>query len=160
MMRLLIVALPLTAVWLTITGSVTPLNIGFGLVLSLAVAGLLREQIGRAAAQLRVRPLALLSLIALFFVELAKSAWRVTTIVLSPGLDIKPGILAFPLTLEREAQISLLANLITLTPGTLSVDVSDDRKYLYVHALDCRDPDGIRHDIANGFERKIKEAFR
>ncbi|MBB4007256.1 Na+/H+ antiporter subunit E [Allorhizobium taibaishanense] len=159
-MRMLIVALPLTAVWLAITGSVTPLNIGFGLVLSLAVAGLLREQIGRAAEQLRVRPLALLSLIALFFVELAKSAWRVTVIVLSPGLDIKPGILAFPLTLEREAQITLLANLITLTPGTLSVDVSDDRKYLYVHALDCRDPDAIRRDIADGFERKIKEAFR
>ncbi|NKF32215.1 Na+/H+ antiporter subunit E, partial [Pseudomonas sp. BGM005] len=50
--------------------------------------------------------------------------------------------------------------LITLTPGTLSVDVSTDRRTLYVHALDCSDPETARRGIANGFERKIMEAFR
>jgi multicomponent Na+:H+ antiporter subunit E len=54
----------------------------------------------------------------------------------------------------------LLANMITLTPGTLSVDVSEDRKTLYVHAVDCSDPEGTVRSIADGFERKIMEAFR
>ncbi|MET0172908.1 MAG: Na+/H+ antiporter subunit E, partial [Agrobacterium vaccinii] len=52
------------------------------------------------------------------------------------------------------------ANLITLTPGTLSVDVSPDRATLYVHALDCSDVEATKRSIAEGFERKIMEAFR
>jgi len=75
-------------------------------------------------------------------------------------MDIKPGIFAFPLTVDRDFEITLLANLITLTPGTLSVDVSDDRRTLYVHALDCSNPQAARKAIAEGFERKIMEAFR
>jgi multicomponent Na+:H+ antiporter subunit E len=75
-------------------------------------------------------------------------------------MDLKPGIFAYPLKVDRDFEITLLANLITLTPGTLSVDVSDDRRTLYVHALDCSDPDQTRQDIADGFERKILEAFR
>ena len=80
--------------------------------------------------------------------------------VMSPRMEVKPGIFAYPLRVNRDFEITLLANLITLTPGTLSVDVSDDRRILYVHAIDCSDPDRLRQDIAAGFERKIMEAFR
>ena len=75
-------------------------------------------------------------------------------------MDVKPGIFAFPLTVDRDFEITLLANLITLTPGTLSVDVSEDRKTLYVHALDCSDPEAVKRSITEGFERRIMEAFR
>ena len=81
-------------------------------------------------------------------------------LVLKPDMNLKPGIFAYPLKVDRDFEITLLANLITLTPGTLSVDVSDDRRFLYVHALDCSDPEKTREDIADGFERKIMEAFR
>ncbi|MEP3300463.1 MAG: Na+/H+ antiporter subunit E, partial [Roseibium sp.] len=57
-------------------------------------------------------------------------------------------------------EITMLANLITLTPGTLSVDVSEDRKTLYVHCIDVPDPQATIDDIKNGFERKILEVFR
>ena len=67
---------------------------------------------------------------------------------------------AYRLKVDRNFEITLLANLITLTPGTLSVDVSEDRRTLYVHALDCSDPDRLRRSIADGFERKIREAFQ
>jgi multicomponent Na+:H+ antiporter subunit E len=75
-------------------------------------------------------------------------------------MELKPGIFAYPLTVDRDFEITLLANLITLTPGTLSVDVSADRKTLFVHAIDCSEPEATRRDIATGFERKIMEAFR
>jgi len=91
----------------------------------------------------------------LFVYELVLSAWRVAVLVMSPKLDIKPGIFAYPLKVDRDFEITLLANLITLTPGTLSVDVSEDRRTLYVHALDCSDPEQLRRDIAEGFERRI-----
>jgi multicomponent Na+:H+ antiporter subunit E len=147
-----------TAIWLAISGSFTIPNLLLGAVAGALSLALIRGHIqpdGR-----RIRPLKLLSLLLLFFKELALSAWKVAVLVASPRMVLKPGIFAFPLTVDRDFEITLLANLITLTPGTLSVDVSKDRKVLYVHAIDCSDPVGARRDIANGFEKKILEAFR
>jgi multisubunit Na+/H+ antiporter MnhE subunit len=144
--------------WLAVSGSFTIPNLLLGIVAGALSLALIRDHIqpdGR-----RVRPLKVLSLFALFIKELALSAWKVAALVASPKMAVKPGIFAFPLTVDRDFEITLLANLITLTPGTLSVDVSEDRKVLYVHALDCSDPVGTRRDIANGFEKKIMEAFR
>ena len=156
-MILYAVNLLMAIVWAAVTGSASLHNLIFGFVLSTLALGLIREQIngtGYITRSLRVA-----SLLWLFLIELAKSAWKVAIMVVSPRLEIKPGIFAFPLTVTRDFEITLLANLITLTPGTLSVDVSDDKKTLYVHAIDCADPDGARRDIAEGFERKILEAF-
>lgn len=146
------------AIWLAVSGSFTIPNLLLGAVAGALSLALIRGHIqpdGR-----RIRLLKLLSLLLLFFKELALSAWKVAVLVASPRMALKPGIFAFPLTVDRDFEITLLANLITLTPGTLSVDVSQDRKVLYVHAIDCSDPVGARRDIANGFEKKILEAFR
>ena len=72
----------------------------------------------------------------------------------------KPVVFTTPATQSSAGGLVTYANSITLTPGTLSVDVSEDRRFLYVHAIDCSDPDQTRFDIATGFERKILEAFR
>jgi multicomponent Na+:H+ antiporter subunit E len=157
-MTLLIVNLLMGVIWVAVSGSATLHNLIFGFILSLAIVGLLREQVNGTTYLTHIRRM--FSLFALFLVELAKSAWKVTALVLSPRLRVQPGIFAFPLTVTSDVEITLLANLITLTPGTLSVDVSEDRKTLYVHALDCSDPEGARRDIAEGFERKILEVFQ
>lgn len=156
-MILYAINLLMAIVWAAVTGSATLLNLIFGFVLSTLTLGLIREQVNGTGYLTRSFRVA--SLAWLFFVELAKSAWKVALMVVSPKVDIKPGIFAYPLTVTRDFEITLLANLITLTPGTLSVDVSEDRKTLYVHAIDCSDPEAARRDIADGFERKIREAF-
>ncbi|EHS53376.1 cation antiporter [Rhizobium sp. PDO1-076] len=156
-MSLFAISVIMTAIWAAVSESAALHNLLLGFVLSLVILSLLREQLlGDARPN---RTLRILSLVWLFLVELAKSAWKVAVMVCRPKLDVKPGIFAYPLTVTSDLEITLLANLITLTPGTLSVDVSDDRKTLYVHAIDCADPDAARLDIANGFERKIREAF-
>lgn len=145
-------------IWLAVSGSFTVANLVLGVAAGALSLALIRGHVhpdGR-----RVRPLKLLSLIALFIKELALSAFKVAVLVARPKMRVRPGIFAFPLTVDRDFEITLLANLITLTPGTLSVDVSEDRTVLYVHALDCTDPAGARRDIADGFEKKILEAFR
>ena len=144
--------------WLAVSGSFTIPNLLLGIAAAALSLALIRGH--RQPSDRRIRPLKALSLLVLFLKELALSAWKVAVLVASPKMTLKPGIFAFPLTVDRDFEITLLANLITLTPGTLSVDVSDDRKVLYVHALDCSDPVGTRRDIANGFEKKIMEAFR
>lgn len=156
-MSLYAISILMAVIWATVSGSFTLLNLIFGFVLSLLTLYLLRERfVGRDYTS---RTRRVLSLVLLFLVELAKSAWRVATLVLSPKMDLKPGVFAYPLTVKSDWEISLLANLITLTPGTLSVDVSEDRQTLYVHALDCSDIEAARRDIADGFEKKIMEVF-
>ena len=75
------------------------------------------------------------------------SGWRVARLVADAADGTQARHLRLPLRVDRDFEITLLANLITLTPGTLSVDVSDDRKTLFVHAIDCSDPeqDAARH---------------
>lgn len=157
-MTLFLVNILLALAWAAVTGSFTAANIVFGFLLSAAALYLIREQVGSLGYF--TRGIRIVSLALLFLYELVLSAWRVAVLVMSPKMDLKPGIFAYPLKVDRDFEITLLANLITLTPGTLSVDVSEDRRYLYVHAIDCSDPEQARSDIATGFERKILEAFR
>lgn len=157
-MILFVFNLLLAIVWAAVTGSASFLNLVFGFVLSALALAIVRQSYGGVLYLGRIRRIA--ALLLLFLRELANSAWTVAVTVMSPRLDVKPGIFAFPLTVDRDFEIALLANLITLTPGTLSVDVSDDRKTLYVHALDCSDPEATKRSIADGFERRIMEAFR
>ncbi len=148
----------LALAWALVSGSFSELNLMFGFVLGMIVLFLIREQVGTLSYLTRGRKI--LSLAMLFFVELVQSAWKVAKIVVSPTIDIKPGFFAYHLKTDRDFEITMLANLITLTPGTLSVDVSDDKKVLYVHAVHIDDVDAMRADIEGGFERKIMEAFR
>lgn len=148
----------LAIAWVAVSGSASLHNLLLGFILGAVALAVVREPFGGLGYLRRLRRI--LSLALLFLKELVLSAWAVTITVLRPKMDIKPGIFAFPLTVDRDFEITLLANLITLTPGTLSVDVSGDRKVLYVHALDCSDPQASRRKIADGFERRIMEAFR
>ena len=157
-MNLYLINILLALAWGAVTGSFTLLNLTFGFVLGIMALYLIREQVGSVGYFERVRRV--VSLAALFLFELVLSAWRVAVLVMAPDMKLKPGIFAFPLRIDRDSEITLLANLITLTPGTLSVDVSEDRRILYVHAIDASDPDETRREIAEGFERKIMEAFR
>ncbi|TCU19292.1 Na+/H+ antiporter subunit E [Rhizobium sullae] len=148
----------LAIAWVAVSGSASLHNLVLGFVLGAIALAIVREPFGSKSYLRRARRV--LSLALLFLKELALSAWTVARTVLRPKMEIRPGIFAFPLTVERDLEITLLANLITLTPGTLSVDVSEDRRTLYVHALDCSDPEATKLAIASGFERKIMEAFR
>jgi len=95
-----------------------------------------------------------------FLRELIHSNFRVAWDVISPKSQRKPGIVAIPLDVSSDTEITFLANLITLTPGTLSLDVSDDRRVLYVHGMFVEDPQRMREQIKNGFERRVLELLR
>jgi multicomponent Na+:H+ antiporter subunit E len=157
-MKLFLINVLLALTWAAITGFYSFINIAFGFILGVFALSLIREQVGSVGYFTRARRVSILALVFLY--ELVLSSIRVAITVLSPKMNLKPGIFAYKLEVDRDFEITLLANLITLTPGTLSVDVSEDRQYLYVHAIDCSDPDATRRDIASSFERRILEAFR
>ncbi|MBB3810098.1 Na+/H+ antiporter subunit E [Pseudochelatococcus contaminans] len=101
--------------------------------------------------------LAWLRLTGLFFRDLALSVKDVAITVIDPHRPIHSAILAVPLDVKSDAGITLLANMITLTPGTTSLHVSEDRKTLYCHVLNASDQSVA--DIKNGFERCVKEVL-
>jgi multicomponent Na+:H+ antiporter subunit E len=72
---------------------------------------------------------------------------------------MQPGVIALPLSARTEMEITLVANLISLTPGTLSLDVSDDRKVLYIHAMFLDDEEELRRNLKE-MEHRALELFR
>lgn len=99
--------------------------------------------------------------LGLFFVwELILANLRVAHDVITPRHYMRPGILAVPLDAQTDLEITMLSNLITLTPGTLSLDISIDRRVLYIHAMYIDDVDEVRQKIKDGYERRILEVLR
>jgi multicomponent Na+:H+ antiporter subunit E len=149
----------LALIWAAVTGNFSGLNLLFGAIIGGIVVLLLRQVlVGRNGLR---RARRILSLTWLFLYELALSAVRVAVIVVQPNLreKLRPAVVAVPLTVKTDWQITLLANLVTLTPGTLSIDVSDDRSVLFVHVLTLDDEKALVADITGGFEQKIREVF-
>lgn len=104
--------------------------------------------------------LAVIRLILLFGSELIKSNFAVFKVILSPKLSIRPGIFSLETDLKKDWEITVLSNLITLTPGTLVIEVSEDKKTLYIHAMDIDDAEQAKIDIKNTFEKAIREVSR
>ncbi len=101
-----------------------------------------------------------LVLIAFFLKELLVSNVKVLWDVITPQHISRPGIIAIPLDARTDAEIMLVANLISLTPGTLSLDLSEDRRLLYVHVMFLDDIDEIRRQIKQGLEKRVLEVMR
>jgi multicomponent Na+:H+ antiporter subunit E len=96
-------------------------------------------------------------LLLIFVWELIKSNIAVLKVVMSPSIRVDSGVIAVPTELTDELALISLANMITLTPGTLTLDISPDRRYLFVHTLNLDDPEAIKRDIQTSFERYLRE---
>ncbi|MCK1976335.1 Na+/H+ antiporter subunit E [Jeotgalicoccus huakuii] len=99
----------------------------------------------------------MIKLLFIFIIELVKANIDVVKIVMSPKIDIHPGFYAYPNDLEEEWEVALLSTLITLTPGTVVVAISDDYSIIYIHGLDMDDADEEIDNIKAAFENVIKE---
>lgn len=148
----------LSFIWLAITGTFTFQNFVFGFLLSFILMWLITTN--RREEKYFSRGPKLIGFIFFFLYELVKANLQVAYDVITPTYYMEPGIIRIPLTAKTNLEITLLANLITLTPGTLSLDVSDDRKVLYVHAMYVKDKEEFIASIKNGFERKLLEILR
>lgn len=107
-----------------------------------------------------VKVWAILKLLILFIKELFLSSYAVAVQILSPKLQIRPGIVAYQTELTSDFEITLLSCLICLTPGTLTLDVSKDGSTLYIHAMDIENSEKLTEQIRSTFEKAIMEVTR
>jgi multicomponent Na+:H+ antiporter subunit E len=156
--RLFGLNLVLALLWAMAQGEVTLLSLGSGFLVGMLVLHLIGPVLGDRRYAVRIyRALAL----GLFFLkELVISSVRVAIDVIRPTFTMRPAIIRVPLDVRSDVQITLLANLVSLTPGTLSVDVSDDKSSLYVHAMYGDDPEAVASGIKRQFEARIQAVFR
>jgi multicomponent Na+:H+ antiporter subunit E len=103
-----------------------------------------------------------LGLLFYFLKELFIASLIVAWDVITPRSRIESGVIALPLDAKTDLEITILASLISLTPGTLSLDVSEDKRFLYVHAVYIKqgDVEALKRQLKNGFERKLLEITR
>lgn len=138
----------------SLTASTFIIGYLIGLILIIMMRRFFKDRlyIGRLCATVK--------LTLLFFKELILSNISVLRVVLRPKMNIQPMIFALPTDLEKDWEITLLSSLITLTPGTIVLNVSDDQRTLYIHAIDVDDVDEAIDSIKNTFEKAIKEVSR
>ncbi len=143
--------------WAALSGQLTIPNFTGGYIIGYAMLFVSRDALGCTQYVMKVQQV--VRFLFYFLWQLIQSNVRVAFEVLTPGQHMSPAIVAVPLDLRSEIGILLLAHVITLTPGTLSLDVAIDQKFLYVHAMYVNDIEEFRQEIKQGFEKRIRELF-
>ena len=152
------IILPLT--WMALTGIFTVTNFALGVMLSSICLWLVGSPDDVALLVYALRVYRFILFMGFFIRELVVANLRVAWEVITPEHHMRPAIIAIPLDTESDLQITVLANFITLTPGTLSLDVLADRKILYVHTMYVDDPEDFRRDIKERLEKRVIEVFQ
>ncbi|WP_294584248.1 Na+/H+ antiporter subunit E [uncultured Staphylococcus sp.] len=150
-----VINLLLSLFWLLVTGSYTVNNFLLGLILGLLLVYLLR---GVLPGRFYIITLyKVIKLIFVFLIELIKANIDVIRIVLQPSLKNEPAFFTYDTDLKTHWQVVLLSNLITLTPGTIVVGLSDDRTKIYIHAIDFGEKEEEIEGIKSSLEKVVRE---
>lgn len=147
----------LAFVWIALTGTFSLGNFAFGFVICFGIMWLISSN--RREDQYFTRIPKIISFFFYFLYELAKANYQVASDVITFKY-MRPGIVRVPLEVKTNLEITLLANFINLTPGTIILDVSDDRKVFYIHTIMVKDREEFIYEIKNGFEKRLLEILR
>ena len=158
-MSLFAVNIVLAVLWAALWASWSLQSLAPGFVVGFGALWVTRPLFSERPGYFR-RAFAIADLVLYFLYEMAISSVRVAWDVLTPQDLSKPALIEMPLDVERDIEILLVTNLISLTPGTLSLDVTPDRKTLIVHAMFAEDPEALVHELKDGMERRVMRVFQ
>jgi multicomponent Na+:H+ antiporter subunit E len=157
-MNLFLLNLLLAVIWAALWGSFTLTQLVVGFHVGFVTLWIAQPLFGGPSGYY-LRAYRIVRLVLFFLYDLIMSSFRVAYDVLTPEDKSNPAILHMPLDVKSDIEILLVTNLISLTPGTLSLDVTPDRKTLIVHAMFADDPDAVIESLKSGMERMVKEVF-
>lgn len=157
-MRGLFLNIVLAICWLFITGDFSPNGLIIGMLLGYLVLLFTQRLVGEPSYGVHVWHA--IELMIFFVYEMLLANFRVALDVLRQPQHMKPGIIAVPLDAKSDVEILLLTTLVALTPGTMNLAVSHSRDVLFVHALDAENPQELRRQIKDGFERRVLQVLR
>ena len=160
-MNWLVVNILLAIGWAALWGAVSAENLLAGFAVGFFGLWFARGLLGRGE---RVRYFAAvlqtLVLLVYFLKELVKSCLMVARDCVARQPRLRPAIVRMPIEGKSDLEIFVLSSLITLTPGTLTLDVAEDRSYLVIHSIYAEDPEALVADLKSGMEARVHEVFR
>lgn len=159
-MNLFLLNVLLAFAWAIVNGSSAPRDVAVGFAVGFLLLWLVSPVAERSAYHGRL--LQLFPFATWYIGDLIRCNIRVARDVLSPSLTNRPGIIAVPLDCTTDAEITAVANLVSLTPGTSSLSLSKDRRTLYVHFMDVDLDrlDDLRQEIKTGIESRVLSMSR
>jgi multicomponent Na+:H+ antiporter subunit E len=157
-MRFFVLNIFLAMTWTLLQGQLRALDFIAGFVLGYVVIGLSQRLLGSGNYSQKV--VQVVRFVAFVAWDIFTASLALAWLMLQPKPKLSPAVIAIPLDVKTDLEIVLLANLITLSPGTLSVDVSSDNSTLYVHTINQDRPDEFRAEIKGGLERRVLEVMR
>jgi multicomponent Na+:H+ antiporter subunit E len=155
---MLLASILLALAWAALQGEVTLANLAAGYLLGTAILLVLSKG-GVISSSSAARTGYGLELAGFFIWELVLANVRVAWDVLRWNLTIRPAVLAIPLEVTSDREILVLSMLINITPGSVTLDLSEDRRTLYVHVMHMTSAEASRREIKDGFERRVKRLF-
>lgn len=158
MIKHFLMNLLLSFIWVALTGSMYYSNFLFGFLIGFFILWIMnREETDRRYFN---RVPKTIGFFFFFLYEMIMANIQVAYDVITPKYFFKPGIVRYPLEANSDIEINLLSTMISMTPGTLILDISEDKKSLYIHVMYLKDKDIFIAQIKNGFERKLLEILR
>ena len=158
MIKQFLMHLLLSFIWVALTGSMYYTNFVFGFMIGFGILWIMnRNDTDRRYFNKVPR---IISFIFYFLYEMIKANVQVAYDVMTPKYFMRPGIVKYPLNAKTEMEINLLSTMISLTPGTLILDISEDKKTMYIHVMYLQDPEKFVRDTKSGLERRLLEAIR
>ncbi len=153
-----LLTLILAVVWVLLQNEVSAGMVVFGIILGIIIPMITSAWWPDTPNSFHMGRMISYSVVVLWDILVAnvQVAWIVLT---KPNSQLRPAWIVVPLDLVQPEAITILAGTITLTPGTVSADLSDEGHSLLVHVLHTDDPDGVRDEIKSRYEARLKEVF-
>jgi len=158
MVKNFLMNLLLSFTWVALTGSLSYTNFLFGFILGFCILWIMYRNEEDRRYFFRVPKT--VGFIFLMLYQMIRSNLQVAFDVITPKYFFQPGIVKFPMRARTDLEINLLSTVISLTPGTLIIDVSEDKTILYIHVMYLKDKEQFVHQIRNGIEKKLLEILR
>jgi multicomponent Na+:H+ antiporter subunit E len=154
----------LMLVWAAMTNNFSAANLTLGFGFGYLTLSILASRGVTGEGRYTRRVVRAVAFAGFYLKELLLSNFRMARDVMAPVHRLRPALIAVPLDIrtESDAELTLLSNLINLTPGSLVVDLSPDRRILYVYAMDvpASDIDAFRRSLKEDLERRVLEVLR
>ncbi len=158
MIKQFLMNLLLTFIWVALTGSMYYSNFLFGFLIGFLILWLMNRNETDQRYFSRVPKT--IGFLFFMFYEMLKANIQVAYDVITPKYFFKPGIVRFDMRAKTDLEINLLSTIISITPGTLILNISDDKKSLYIHVMYLNDKDKFIAQVRNRLEKKLLEVLR
>ncbi len=160
MIKNFLLNLLLSLVWVALTGHLNYSNFLFGFVMGFFILWMLTRASGEKEKDYFYRVPKIIFFFLHFFVDMIRANIEVAKEIITPELNMTPGVIAYEHSLRTDFEITMLTNLIALTPGTMVLKISEDKKILYIHGLYLKDREKFVLKIKNDLEKKLIEIVR